>query len=146
MVASNRNREARSNRNRREAGSNLHEIKREKKKSLFFRELSQIVSLISNENPDVQKVYVTRVDFSQDASTLYVFLSTFDVYSEEIFKAALEALKLYRPSIRKEIATRLNPRHTPEIIFLYDEIREKQDRIDNLLDKVVQDLGTNKKE
>ncbi len=126
--------------------SKLHEIKREKKKSLFFRELSQIISLISNENPDVQKVYVTRVDFSQDAGILYVYLSTFDVYSAEIFKAALEALKLYRPSIRKEIAARLNPRHTPEIIFLYDEIREKQDRIDSLLDKVIQDLGTNKKE
>lgn len=125
--------------------SNLYEIKREKKKSLFFRELSQIISLISNENSDVQKVYVTRVDFSQDSGILYVFLSTFDVFSEEIFKVALDALKLYRPSIRKELATRLNPRYTPEIIFLYDEIREKQDRIDNLLDKVIQDLESDKK-
>ncbi len=135
-----------SNRNRHEARSNLHDIKRERKKSLFFRELSQIISLISNENADIQKVYVTRVDFSQDAGILYVYLATFDVFSEEIFKTALDALKLYRPSIRKEISARLNPRHTPEIIFLYDEVREKQDRIDNLLDKVIQDLGDSKKE
>lgn len=134
-----------SNRNRHEARSNLHDIKRERKKSLFFRELSQIISLISNENVDIQKVYVNRVDFSQDAGILYVYLSTYDVFSEEIFKKALEALKLYRPSIRKEIAVRLNPRHTPEIIFLYDETREKQDRIDSLLDKVIQDLSDNKK-
>ena len=134
-----------SNRNHHGASSNLHEIKRERKKSLFFRELSQIISLISNENTDVQKVYVTRVDFSQDAGILYVYLSTFDVFSEEIFKTALDALKLYRPSIRKELATRLNPRYTPEIIFIYDENREKQDRIDTLLDKVIQDLGDSKK-
>jgi ribosome-binding factor A len=134
-----------SSRNRLGAISNSHEIKREKRKSLFFRELSQIISLIANDNAAVQKVYVTRVDFSQDSSILYVFLSTYDVFSQEVFEEALAVLKLYRPSIRKEIATRLNPRHTPEIIFLYDEIREKQDRIDSILDKVIQDLESDKK-
>jgi ribosome-binding factor A len=134
-----------SSRNRCEARSNLHDIKREKRKSLFFRELSQIIGLIANENAAVQKVYVTRADMSEDNSKLYVFLSTYDVFSQEIFEEALAVLKLYSPSIRKEIATRLNPRHTPEIMFLYDEIREKQDRIDSILDKVIQDLESDKK-
>jgi ribosome-binding factor A len=128
-----------------DASKKSYEIKREKRKSLFFRELSQIIGLIANDNLAVQKVYVTRVDLSQDNGILYVFLSTYDVYSEEIFKEALEALKLYRPSIRKELASRLNPRYTPENIFLYDEIREKQDRIDSILDKVIQDLESDKK-
>ena len=122
----------------------LHEIKREKKKSLFFREISQLVGLISNENIDAQKVYVTRVDFSPDCGIVYVYLATFGAYSEEIFDKALYALILYKPSIRKEIATKLNPRHTPDIVFLYDENKEKQDRMDELLDKVSQDLEKNK--
>jgi ribosome-binding factor A len=121
-------------------GPKLHEIKREKKKSLFFREISQLIGLIANENADVQKIYPTRVDFSQDCGIVYVYLSTFDVYSEEVFDKALYALILYKPSIRKEIATRLNPRYTPDIVFLYDENKEKQDRINQLLDKVSQDL------
>ena len=78
----------------------LHEIKRERKKSLFFRELSQMVGLVSNENSDAQKVYVTRVDFSQDCGILYVYLATYDVYSQEIFDKALSALILYKPSRR----------------------------------------------
>jgi ribosome-binding factor A len=121
-----------------------HEIKREKKKSLFFRELSQIISLIANEEEPVQKVYVTKVDFSDDYGILYVYLSTVETFSEEVFERALGILKLYKPSIRKELATRLNPRYTPDIIFLYDKHREKQDRINALLDKVSQDLDTDK--
>ncbi len=121
-----------------------HEIKREKKKSLFFRELSQIISIIANEEEPVQKIYVTKVDFSEDYGILYAYLSTIENFSEEIFEKALNILKLYKPSIRKELATRLNPRYTPDIIFLYDKHKEKQDRINELLDKVSQDLDTDK--
>lgn len=124
--------------------SKLHDIKREKKKSLFFRELSQIINLIANEEEAAQKVYVTKVDFSEDYGILYVYLTTVESFSEEVFDKALNILKLYKPSIRKEIATRLNPRYTPDIIFLYDKHKEKQDRINALLDQVSQDLDTGK--
>lgn len=121
-----------------------HEIKREKKKSLFFREISQIIQLISETEPLVTKVYPTKVDFSNDYGICYVYLSTFDEFSEETFEKSLEVLKLYKPSIRKELATRLNPRYTPNIVFLYDKVREKQSKIDNLLDMVRDDLETKK--
>ena len=117
-----------------------HEIKREQKKSLFIREISQIIQLIAETEPLVAKVYPTRLDFSNDYGICYVYLSTFDEFSEEIFAKSLEVLKLYKPSIRKELATRLNPRYTPNIVFLYDKVREKQSKIDNLLDKVRDDL------
>jgi ribosome-binding factor A len=121
-------------------GPKLHEIKRERKKSLFFREMSQIVNLISCENPNIQKVYVTRVDFSQDYGILYVYLATFNVYSRDVFDKVLGELILYKPSIRKELASRLNPRYTPDIVFMYDEHKEKQDHINELLDKVSADF------
>jgi ribosome-binding factor A len=124
--------------------SNLREVKREKKKSLFFRELSQLVQMISESEPKVAKVYVTRVDFADDLSVCYAYLSTYAEFSEEIFDDALRVLKLYKPSVRKELATRINPRYTPDIIFVYDKAKEKQSRIDTLLDKVRDDFGSDK--
>ncbi|KKQ33492.1 MAG: hypothetical protein US49_C0001G0172 [candidate division TM6 bacterium GW2011_GWF2_37_49] len=121
-----------------------HEIKREQKKSLFIREITQIIQLLAEAEPLVGKVYPTRVDFSNDYGILYVYLSTFDEFSEEAFNLSLDRLKLYRPSMRKELATRLNPRYTPNIIFLYDKVREKQSKIDNLLDMVRDDLAGKK--
>jgi ribosome-binding factor A len=120
--------------------SNLREIKREKKKSLFFREISQLVQMISESEPSVARVYVTKVDFTDDFSICYAYLSTYAVFSEVIFDEALVKLKLYKPSIRKELASRINPRYTPDVIFLYDKAKEKQSRIDTLLDKVRDDL------
>lgn len=121
-----------------------HEIKREQKKSLFIREITQILQLLAETEPLVAKVYPTRVDFSNDYGIFYVYLSTFDEFSEEAFNQSLEVLKLYRASMRKELATRLNPRYTPNIIFLYDKVREKQSKIDNLLDMVRDDLAGKK--
>lgn len=120
----------------------MHEIKREKKKSLFMREISQMIQLIAESEPLVAKVYPTRLDFTNDYSACYVYLSTFGEFSETTFNEALEVLKLYKPSIRKELASRLNPRYTPDILFFYDNLKEKQSRIDALLDKVRDDLGS----
>lgn len=126
------------------SSSNVREVKREKKKSLFFRELSQLIQLVSESEPKVAKLYVTKVDFSDDFSICYTYLSTYVEFSEEIFDDALKVLKLYKPSIRKELAARLNPRYTPDIIFVYDKAKEKQSRIDAILDKVREDLESGK--
>lgn len=120
--------------------SNLHEIKRERKRSLFFREITKIINLIAEEEDIVAKIYVTRVDFAADFSVCYVYMTMHQDFSEDIFNKAVEVLKSYTSSIRKELARRLNPRYTPDIIFLHDKLQEKKHRIDALLDKVRKDL------
>lgn len=115
-------------------------IKREKKKSLFLREITMLVQSLGADNAVVALAYVTRIDFSADYGMCYVYFSTFNECSEEIFNKVLDQLKLYRPSMRKALAARIPSRYTPDLVFFYDKTKEKEIKINQLLDKVSQDL------
>jgi len=126
------------------------EVKRERKKSLFLREFIPIIqSLATNQNlsPEqqelVSQIFVTRVELSDDTGICYAYFSTYVEPGEEIFKQALEILKLCRKSMRAAFAKRLpHLRYTPSFTFLYDETKEKERRVTNLLDKVSEQLAT----
>jgi ribosome-binding factor A len=122
----------------------LSEIKREKKKSLFFREVSSLVQQLSAEDAAVAKVYVTRVDFSQDYGLCYIYFSTYGAFSQEVFDAALDRLKLYKPSMRQILAKKIVGRYTPDLKFFYDTVKEKEYKINQLLDKVSEELSAKK--
>jgi ribosome-binding factor A len=74
-----------------------------------------------------------------------VYLVPYENLSHETYQKAFERLKLYKPSIRKELAEKLNQRHTPDIKFLFDESKEKQYKIEKLLDKIHDELTFQKK-
>lgn len=116
------------------------EIKREKKKSLFLREIAALIQSLGVEDQTIAQVYVTRVDLSADTGICYVYFSTYSEFSEELFSQVLERLKLYRPSLRKAIAQAIPGRYTPELLFLYDKPKEKEFRINQLLDKASEEL------
>lgn len=118
----------------------FQEIKREKKKSLFLREIAALVQSLGGEDQTIAKVYVTRVDLSADTGICYVYFSTYGEFSEELFKDVLERLKLYKPSMRKAIARSIPGRYTPDLLFLYDKPKEKEFRINQLLDKASAEL------
>jgi len=126
--------------------SNTSDIKRERKKAQFLRELSSFIDTIADEQPAVREVYLSRLELSADGGICYLYFSTMvpkDPESEDaqrIFKEALDVLKLYKPSLRKSLAQSLQARYTPDLIFLFDEKREKIDRINSLLDQVHQEL------
>ena len=109
-------------------------IKREQKTSLFMREISSLIQRISPDEPTLIKVFVTRVELTDDYSRCYVYFSTY--FGREDFDEALKILKLYKPSIRKALASTIMSRHTPDLVFLYDETKEKERKINDLLDKV----------
>lgn len=125
------------------------EVKREKKKSLFLREITPIIqSLHSNQNLSadqrelVGQIFVTRIDLSDDTGICYVYFSTYNEPGEEIFNQALEVLKLCRKSIRVAFAKQLpHLRYTPSFTFLYDKTKEKERRVTQLLDKVSEQLA-----
>lgn len=120
--------------------SNRIDIKREKKKSLFFRELSLLIHKVTESEADVAAVYISRVDLSADNGIIYVYFASMQEPSKEIYEKALVKLKLYKPSIRKALAQTLQSRYTPDLLFLFDEKAEKVRNINELLDKVQQDL------
>jgi len=123
-----------------------HNVKREKKKSLYMREITSLIQEIAQDEPVVAQVYVTRVDFSADCGICYVYFSTFGEFSEELFEQVLERLKLYRPSMRSALARSIKSRYTPDLAFFYDKTKEKEFKINQLLDKVVEDLRENEQQ
>ena len=123
--------------------SSVHEVRRERKKSLYTREMISLITTLTQQEKIISEIYITHVDISKNSGILYVYCSTFKEPGEEVFLEVLSVLKLYKPSIRKALASQLQSRHTPDIVFLYDKIKEKERRVTDLLEQVAHDLQSN---
>ncbi|MFH1644260.1 MAG: 30S ribosome-binding factor RbfA [bacterium] len=117
----------------------LSEIKREKKKALFLREVSSFIQKISQDEPVVLKVFVTRVELSADSGICYIYFAGFN--GKKDFDEALEILKLYKPSMRSVLAKSLKLRYAPDLVFRFDEKQEKVQKMEELLEKIHEELG-----
>jgi ribosome-binding factor A len=114
--------------------SRASEVKREQKKSLYLQEISALVRQIALDEPALSSLFVTRVELSRDTGICYVYFSTHT--DKKAFDEGLEILKLYKPSMRKTLAQTLRARYVPNLVFLYDEAKEKERRVTELLDKI----------
>ncbi len=123
--------------------SKVSDIKRERRKSLFLREISSILQDLAGQEPAVAEVYVSNVDISPNSGICYIYFATFKEPGQDLFDQALKVLKLYRPSLRKSFAQRVRTRYAPDLIFVYDKGKEKERRINQLLDKVQDEFVTN---
>ena len=125
--------------------STAADVKRERKKSVYLRELSSLIELIAQDHQPVRDVYLSTVDLSADGGICYLYFASVTPVNgdqqalEDIFQRALDVLKLYKPSLRKALAQSLQARYTPDLLFLLDKPREKVDRINQLLDQVRQE-------
>ena len=54
----------------------------------------------------------------------------------EIFHKVFPTLMLYRASLRTAFAKRIQVRYVPELVFSYDKAKEKERRINDLLNKI----------
>jgi len=86
------------------------------------------------DDPRLRSITLNRIKLSPDKSLCSVYFYTPE--GQEKFQEALEVLKLYKPSMRKAIAAKIEARYTPDLRFFYDDIYEKQERLDQILDKV----------
>ncbi|NDD54494.1 ribosome-binding factor A [bacterium] len=114
------------------------EVKRERRKSLFLQEFSVLFQDLYRQEPAFADIFVSKVDLSNDTGVCYVYFSAFKEPGEEIFNKALHVLKLYKPSLRKAFAARVKTRYAPDLVFVYDKAKEKERRINDLLDKVAE--------
>ena len=116
--------------------SRVSDIKKERKKALFFRELVSLIQELGSKEKDVAEVFVSHVEISPNSGICYVYFSTYKEPGEEIFHKVFPTLMLYKASIRTAFAKRIQVRYVPELIFVYDKGKEKERRVNELLNKI----------
>jgi ribosome-binding factor A len=77
-------------------------------------------------------ITVTRVEMTPDLMTARVFLSVFGGEEPEEVLARLERMK---GPIRRLLASRVNLKYNPELIFSPDPAPEYGERLDRLIEK-----------
>jgi ribosome-binding factor A len=113
-------------------------IKRAQKESLLLREISNMYHTITMDDDRLNGLFVNRVELSTDRGWVTVYFFTLDGF--EKFEEQLEILKLYKPSIRKGLASEIKGRYVPDLKFAYDAKFEKQQRLELAMAKAAQDI------
>lgn len=114
--------------------SQQRDIKRAQKEKQLSRELSNMLLKIQQDDPSVQGLYINKLRLSPDRSMCTVYFAA--AGNKEEFDKKLPFLILYKPSLRTGLAKALNARYTPDLVFAYDTVSEKQKRIESLLTKI----------
>ena len=110
------------------------DIRRAQKESVLLREISQLFLRITLDDTSLHGLSISKVHLSPNKSVCNVLF-----YIEggiEVFKEKLSRLILYKPSMRSSLAKSLQSRHTPNLVFKYDSLFEKQQQMDCLLDSL----------
>ncbi len=114
--------------------SSVSSIKRAQKESLILREVSQLFLQTSLDDPRLTELSIHRVQLSPDKGVCSLYFYT--PLGEERFKELLSVLLSYKPSLRKALASRIQARYTPELVFKFDKQFDKQQRVEELLERV----------
>ena len=107
-------------------------IKIERIGSNLVKEISYILANEVKDN-DIKFVTITDVKVTNDLSFAKVY---FTVLDDEKRDSTLEALNSAKGFIRKELASRVDIRHIPELEFVFDESIEYGKKIENIIDKI----------
>lgn len=110
------------------------EIRRAKKESLYFREISGLLMRMTIDDTLLKDLHISSIKLSPDTSVCTLFF--FSKEGRKGFDRDLPALILYKPSLRKALSQNIRSRYTPQLVFKYDEHFEKQCKLDSLFDKL----------
>jgi len=111
---------------------------------LYLRQISSLFLALTQDEPVLRDIFISRVDLSSDGSICYVYFSSH--LQKEAFKKALETLKLYKPSMRAALARESQTRYVPDLVFRYDEAHVKGARVEELLNKIKKETDTSPNE
>ena len=106
-------------------------VKLERLNNLFVKELSEIL-MFEVKNPLLKEVNITSVSITNDLSYAKVYFTCMD----QDKKVVLNELKEAGGFIRTELANRVDIRHTPELVFQYDESIAYGKRIEEVIEKI----------
>lgn len=100
--------------------------------SNIVKELSYILAYEVKDN-DIKFVTVTDCKLAPDLSYAKIYITVLDDSKKE---STLKALKEASGFIRKELASRVEMRHTPELEFVYDESIAYGKKIENIIEQI----------
>lgn len=100
---------------------------------LIKEEVSQLLHR-EIKDPRIGFVTVTDVEVSGDLRHAKIFVSVLG--SDEEKQQTMEGLHATEGFVRKEIGNRIRLRHTPEVIFRYDDSIEKGVRVFEILENL----------
>ncbi len=115
----------------------VREIKHAQKESQLLQEIGQLFVQMSQDEPALQGLYVTRVKLSPDKGKCIVFIHALGGLKE--FEEKRPTLVMFKGSLRKALARLILGRYTPDLRFVYDAPLDKQRHIDDLIDKLKDD-------
>ena len=98
----------------------------------------EVAQMITAElkDPRIGFVTVTRVSLGPDLRQARIFVGVLG--TEKQRQASLAGLKQASGFMRRALGQRLRLRHTPELLFQYDEGLDASDRVARLLDEIHQ--------
>lgn len=101
---------------------------------------NEISTIIAQDvrDPRVGFATVTRVEVSPDLRHARVYVSIYGSQEEKI--RTLQALAGATPFIRRQVGARIRLRHTPELLFTFDDTVEYGDRMMQLIDEIKKEL------
>lgn len=100
------------------------------------KEISQIINYELNNSNITGMISVTRVRISPDLRYAKVYVS---IFNSKNTKKTLEALTKSEGYIRSRIASTINLRTTPELVFKLDDSEIQGERIDRILRELKQE-------
>ena len=110
----------------------MNKVKIERYNDLFVKEISMILQTeVKDQN--IKFVTITDVDITNDLSFAKVY---FTVLNKEFLDVTKDALKSASSYIRGKLSERIEIRHTPELIFVYDESIEYGEKIEKILESI----------
>ena len=106
-------------------------VKIERLNNLFVKELSEII-MLEVKNPIIKSVCITSVSITNDLSYAKVYFTCMNLDRKEVLKELKEASGF----MRSKLCDRIDIRHTPELIFEYDDSIEYGKRIEEVIEKI----------
>jgi len=110
-------------------------IKIERINSNMVKEISYILANEIKDN-DIKFVTITEVKTTNDLSFAKVYFTVLDETRKE---ETLKALNNASGYIRRELASRIDIRHIPELSFVFDESIAYGQKIEKIIDKLHKD-------
>lgn len=107
-------------------------LKGERVASDLQKEISKIL-LTEIKDEDLKRVTITYATVTNDLSFAKVYFTTLD---DDKRDKVIKDMNNASPFFRRELASRLEIRHIPEIKFVYDESIEYGKKIEDIIEKI----------
>lgn len=104
-------------------------VKTERIATDILRELSSIM-LLEAKDETLKHITLTDCNVTNDLSFAKVY---YTYLGNESLDAVKENLKVAEPYLRSVLASRIEVRHTPELVFVYDDSIEYGQNIERIL-------------